>query len=221
MTTAFTRTWTQNWDGSIFDIAHLSQNLYKPVNIAHHLGMICRYGGATDFFYSVAEHSVILADYAMRTYKSPLIALDCLVHDSSEAKIWDVKRPQKPFFPDAVKHEKDVDLSIRQQWNPIYGVPLSILPETKELDARITLDEKEQALLECEQEWTFPEGLKPLGVRIVGLQPAAAKRAWLERWNMYTAGVAFMRNRNCHDQEVHRTGNSVSGPRGVPDHKDG
>lgn len=64
-------------------------------DIAHHLAMICRYGGACPKFYSVAEHAVRVADLVLDKTGDPLLALFGLHHDSAEAYIGDQRRPIK------------------------------------------------------------------------------------------------------------------------------
>ena len=59
-------------------------------DIAHHLSMICRFGGASWRFYSVAEHSVLVS------YKA---GLNGLLHDAAEAYIGDMIRPLKRSVP--------------------------------------------------------------------------------------------------------------------------
>jgi hypothetical protein len=59
-------------------------------DIAHHLGNLCRYNGATKSFYSVAQHSVLVS-----TVCDPRDALWGLLHDASEAYMGDMIRPLK------------------------------------------------------------------------------------------------------------------------------
>lgn len=59
-------------------------------DIAHHLSRICRYNGAVDGFYSVAEHCVHVS------YIGPAEeALERLLHGAAEFAIGDVIRPLK------------------------------------------------------------------------------------------------------------------------------
>ncbi len=67
-------------------------------DIAHHLGRICRYGGAVGGYYSVAEHSCLMADHFMAKDEDQL-ARWALLHDAAEAYIGDLIRPIKPFLP--------------------------------------------------------------------------------------------------------------------------
>lgn len=65
-----------------------------PIDIAHHLALECRFGGATHFHYSVAQHSFLVA--RILTPKEPtIISIHGLFHDAAEAYLKDVIRPLK------------------------------------------------------------------------------------------------------------------------------
>lgn len=63
-------------------------------DIAHALSNQCRYGGHTCDFYSVAEHSVILAEEGWKRW-GPAEALFLLLHDAEEAYLQDMAQPTK------------------------------------------------------------------------------------------------------------------------------
>lgn len=65
-------------------------------DIAHSLAHICRFNGHTEFFYSVAQHSLIVAH--LLKDESPLTQLLGLLHDAAEAYIGDIPAPIKPEF---------------------------------------------------------------------------------------------------------------------------
>lgn len=66
-------------------------------DIAHALSMQCRYAGHCLRFYSVAEHSVLVARHLLETHGRTM-ALYGLLHDASEAYLVDVPRPVKPYL---------------------------------------------------------------------------------------------------------------------------
>ena len=65
---------------------------FPTVQIAQQLSRICRYGGATPHFYSVARHSLLVAELVPH---DPALRLAALVHDAHECWIGDVLRPAK------------------------------------------------------------------------------------------------------------------------------
>lgn len=62
-------------------------------DIAHHLALINRFNGATNRPYSVAEHSLLVADLAAAEGASPAVQLAALMHDAHEAYCGDVTSP--------------------------------------------------------------------------------------------------------------------------------
>lgn len=88
--------WLQTFTGVAFYPFAPRPEEINVQDIAHQLSMICRYGGAVSSFYSVAEHSLILARYVRQVRpNNPRLALQALLHDAAEAYICDVPRPLK------------------------------------------------------------------------------------------------------------------------------
>lgn len=78
-------------------ISGLHVNVFDPTedmicieDIAHGLSHQCRFGGHTEKFYSVAQHSVLCSNLSIFEYK-----LASLLHDASEAYLLDVPSPIK------------------------------------------------------------------------------------------------------------------------------
>lgn len=69
-------------------------------DIAHALSLICRWGGHSNFFYSVAQHSINVA-----TSAQPADKLAALLHDATEAYMGDVIRPLRQYLPEYQKWE--------------------------------------------------------------------------------------------------------------------
>lgn len=71
-------------------------------DISHSLNNICRYTGHSNIFYTVAQHSIFVADL-LRQEHSKQIQLAGLLHDAAEAYIGDISRPLKSalnkFYP--------------------------------------------------------------------------------------------------------------------------
>lgn len=59
-------------------------------DISHALSMVCRFGGHIPRHYSVAEHSLLVAELVPDEYK-----LAALLHDASEAYVGDMVAPLK------------------------------------------------------------------------------------------------------------------------------
>lgn len=79
---------------------------YLLEDIAHSLSKMCRFGGHSEYFYSVAQHSVLCATKAREDGRSTLFQLWMLFHDLSEAYLGDMTRPLKEMLPEYVEIEE-------------------------------------------------------------------------------------------------------------------
>lgn len=73
----------------------------RILDIAHALSLTCRFGGHCSIFYSVAEHSIILAKILEDEGAEPLTVLAGLLHDAEEAYLPDIPHPIKARMPEA------------------------------------------------------------------------------------------------------------------------
>jgi uncharacterized protein len=150
-------------------------------DIAHALSLLCRYTGHCKFFYSVAEHSLLVAD-ACKIY-GPEIEFEGLMHDAAEAYVNDLSRPLKASLRDYRIAEDLNDLMVRTR----FDIPLKHTPQVKHADNDI---------LHCEYAAIMLHGL-PAGtpgvfnptVCIRGLQSWIVEKMFLERFHSLYKGV--------------------------------
>lgn len=143
-------------------------------DIAHALSMQCRYGGHCTRFYSVAEHSVLMA----RTFANRDLALWALLHDAAEAYVADVPRPLKRFLPGYKEAENKVMTAICDR----FGLPHEMPERVKYADECILADEIRQAMVKMA--W-HGEHATPLGVTLQFWDPErACEEFLLEFWNL-------------------------------------
>jgi len=153
--------------------------------IAHGLANICRYSGAVEENYSVAEHSVLIARWLVIRYGAE-VALAGLLHDAPEALsgFGDVGRPVKGSAPIIGQTEDSI---YRLAVAPKFGLPATIPDVVHEADTRITADEVAANL--APMEWHAKYN-KPLGVRIRLWSPHKAKQEFLATFDALMAGRA-------------------------------
>ena len=76
--------------GRRINFDQISEEAIHIEDIAHALSMVCRFGGHCPRHYSVAEHSLLVAELVPDKYK-----LAALLHDASEAYVGDMVAPLK------------------------------------------------------------------------------------------------------------------------------
>ncbi|MCZ7929575.1 hypothetical protein [Agrobacterium pusense] len=153
--------------------------------IAHGLSNICRYSGAVEENYSVAEHSVLIARWLVIRHGAE-VALAGLLHDAPEALsgFGDVGRPVKGSAPIIGQTEDNI---YRLAVAPKFGLAATIPDVVHEADTRITADEVDANL--APMEWHTKYN-KPLGVQIRLWSPHRAKQEFLATFDALMAGRA-------------------------------
>ena len=94
--------WITTFSGRQFFLMEATKDDIYIEDIAHGLSNICRYTGQCKTFYSVAEHSVRLAELSW----SPSMKLHALLHDAPEAYLNDLSTPVKQLMPEYRKMEE-------------------------------------------------------------------------------------------------------------------
>lgn len=172
--------WMQTFTGRAFYPMDPQPEDVIPADIAHALSLICRYGGHTIRFYSVAEHCVLLS-YAVR----PENALWALLHDATEAYVGDMVRPLKGSMPAYRAAEDRVMAAICER----FGLRPECPPEVKVADTRILHDERDALMAPSHRPWTSLNDFAPLGVLVEGWSPQDAENEYLARLRQLTTAT--------------------------------
>jgi hypothetical protein len=144
-------------------------------DIAHALSMLCRFGGHCLRFYSVAEHSVLIARAAAPEHK-----LWALLHDAPEAYIVDIVRPLKPFLIGYREAEQRLMRAICVRFN----LHLELPADVKALDRSILADERIQAMAEPPRPWDGE--VAPLGIELQFWSPERARSEFISTFEILT-----------------------------------
>lgn len=147
-------------------------------DIAHALSLLCRFGGHCLRFYSVAEHSVLLARLIKMRGAPARVRLWALLHDAAEAYIVDVPRPLKPFLV----NYKQAEASIMRAIEYRFGLHLGMPDLVKQLDRAILVDEMRQNMAPAPAAWTSLEGIEPAGVQLQFWTPRQARIEFLREF---------------------------------------
>ena len=104
--------------GLQFDPLSMTVRDVSLKDIAHSLSFLCRGGGQTLFFYSVAQHSLNCAtEKHMHEDGLNGSILACLLHDASEAYISDIIRPVKVHLANYLEIEEMIMNVIWKKFN--------------------------------------------------------------------------------------------------------
>ena len=145
-------------------------------DIAHHLAMIARYGGALTEFYSVAEHC-----WHMSHAVAPEFALEALLHDAAETYLGDIRRPLKyaPFMEPYRLAEHSLTLRIFDQFD--VACSIESRHAIDDADTRICVDEV-NALHAHPDAFLIRNDYDPLGVIIEAWDWRGARAMYLARF---------------------------------------
>ena len=102
-------TWIATFTGRKVNPCNLRPEDICIEDVAHHLSLINRFTGATRVPYSVAEHSL-----RMSYLCPPELALECLLHDATEAYLTDISRPVKAQLHNYANMEEKAEIATRK-----------------------------------------------------------------------------------------------------------
>lgn len=131
--------WMQTYTGRKFWACDPRPEDVSIVDVAHALSMLCRYGGHSLRFYSVAEHCVIISRLC-----SVEVSMWGLLHDASEAYLVDIPKPIKPFLTNYKSLEENLMRCIALRFNLTWPCP----EEVQTLDTRILGNERLKVMRE-------------------------------------------------------------------------
>jgi len=120
--------------GIKFDLLNPTPEQIKLIDIAHSLSMTNRFNGHTQFPYSVAQHSLAVAEMVDAPYK-----LGALLHDAGEAYIGDIITPIKRLLPKAKEIENCILDVIFTKYGAIYTEEVSQVDQNMGLTEAIKL----------------------------------------------------------------------------------
>lgn len=170
--------WFETQTGRQFFILDPRPEDVRVEDVAQALGHKARFGGFYDEhvnFYSVAEHCLLMTEYALKKRgASPHEALRVLLHDASEAYTGDMLAPVKRSIPGF----KEIEDRVERVVMPALGVPPGKCDLARELDERICVTERQQALKPSGNYWRN-DNVEPLDVVLRFWGPNKARDIFL------------------------------------------
>lgn len=118
----------RTFTGKMINVFDPDPELICIEDIAHALSNLCRFGGHTRRFYSVAEHSVEVAKEVTIYHQ-----MAGLLHDASEAYLIDLPSPVKYFIQKYQEYEQNLMLTIAEKFGFQYPLSSEVTKADKEM----------------------------------------------------------------------------------------
>lgn len=150
--------------------------------IGHALAMKVRFNGHCSKFYSIAEHSINVAQLMDKLETGD--PFEGLMHDVTEAFLPDVCAPYKQKFREMAKFDKGLDALARE----VYGLPKTISIECKRADIMMCFIEAYWLSPYKGEEYKDAWNLRPRALEFVndfephGFLPTTGKMAFLQSY---------------------------------------
>src|SRR5688500_9233768 len=148
-------------------------------DIARALANQCRFGGHSRVFYSVAQHSVIVAELVEQRGGDAEDVFAALMHDASEAYLGDMPHPLKHRSPLGAAF-KEAEAHLERAIDDRFGIR-SDVPEIKRADRALLATERRAFSAET---WHRPEleGIEPLELELEAWPPDRAAEEFAARF---------------------------------------
>jgi hypothetical protein len=170
----------QTLSGRRVNPLHAAPEDIDPVDIANALANLCRFGGHSRGFYSVAQHSVIVCDLLEEQGATADELMAALLHDAAEAYLGDLPHP--------IKHRSELGAVFRVAEKQLEAVinERFALPQAaariKPLDRALLATER-RIFSTISWEWPELDGVAPLDLEIEPWLPDRAREEFTRRYD--------------------------------------
>lgn len=169
--------WIRTFSGGKVYFFNPEKSEIDILDIIHSLSMLCRFNGATKSFYSVAQHSVLVADNIYKETKDKQLAFQGCCHDFSEAFISDIPSPFKTHFSGF----KEIEIKMEEWLSKKFGFQYPFDPIVKKHDLRALSTEMANLMYICDNQ-DLPD---PYKEKIIPLSWQDSKNQLLQKYNFY------------------------------------
>jgi len=160
----------QTQSGLYFNLLNPRPEDVRIEDIAHALANLCRFGGHTRRFYSVAQHSLLVAELV-----PPGLAFQALLHDAAEAYCGDMISPLKMCVPGYVTIQKRIEAAVAERFN----IPHELPAEIKRADLVALATERRDLMPDCPHKWDCLDGVEPHPMPEIPMRPSYAREIFL------------------------------------------
>jgi uncharacterized protein len=155
-------------------------------DIAQALGNLCRFGGHCRSFYSVAQHSCLLADLVAAEGGDGADQLWALLHDAAEAYLVDLPHPLK-HRSELGERFQAVEGQLQRMILERFGLPTEPPERLKEIDRALLAAEK-AALVAPGWEWPELDRVEAVALEIDPWPPERGAQELLARFAALDGG---------------------------------
>lgn len=173
--------WIRTYSGKQFSFEQISPDNICIEDIAHSLSQICRFGGHSHKFYSVAQHACLVAHILFDTSRD--LAKWGLLHDASEAYLGDITHPLKTFLNNHTDcFISQVESRLMEAITLKFNLPYVNYDLVNNVDKCLGLTEAKHFICDNIEDWDWcTNGFTPYEMEIDPLSAALAEEAFL-RW---------------------------------------
>lgn len=147
-------------------------------SIAWALSQLCRFGGHSPRFYSVAEHCVLASELAELDERHVALQRALLLHDATEAYLGDVVKPLKIMLLDYEPIEQRMEAAIAQRFEVDLQGEHGLI---KHYDRQMLVTEKARLWPDDTESWLGFEHVKPANVTLYYDDPQQAYLRFMGR----------------------------------------
>lgn len=157
--------------GKLFNPYNPDADLIDPRDIAHALGNTCKFAGHTHSFYSVAQHSCIVADLVPKEHR-----LAALLRNAAVAYCGDIVELTRMPSPCAVTKER-IWRTICERFELDFIVHKCVFQAEKTVYAT----ERRDLMQPHPSAWRWYEDVEPLAAKIRPWSPQRARDEYFQR----------------------------------------
>jgi 5'-deoxynucleotidase YfbR-like HD superfamily hydrolase len=174
--------WFQTVSGRTIDLTKPPASWpFVISDIAHALSNTCRWGGHARFFYSVAQHSIIVAN----SLPTPELQFMGLMHDAAEAYVGDMIGPLKRL--ESLSGYKALENAVHDAIATRLGLPIGFqeIPEVRNADLRALATECEDLCFSSKEHenWLAKSLPEPFDDSIPAWSAAYSKTEFLKLYH--------------------------------------
>lgn len=165
--------WFITYTGRQFFVLNPNPEDIVIEDIAHSLANICRFGGHSKKFYSVAQHSLFVSRCCPKG-----VAFEALMHDATEAYCGDMIRPLKLQLPQFKVIEHNIWLAIADK----FGLPKIMTPIIKHYDDVALMTERRDLIHGAGPRWSLTSTHSTDHNEIIPQEPDEAEALFLSEF---------------------------------------